>query len=130
MRRFYQRRKAVIPHEARLAASPSRFLRGEPLRRKACELPIRPPDLNPQPSPSRYTPPQILRAPNPQSKSRSYSSPSSPPTASAAHHSPLHSAHSSTKPFFPGSPFASSPDRKSTRLNSSHIPLSRMPSSA
>ena len=26
--------------------------------------------------------------------------------------------------------FASAPDRKSTRLNSSHIPLSRMPSSA
>src|SRR5207249_570132 len=62
---------------------------------------------NPQPPPSRYTPAQTLPAPNPQSKSRLYSSPTSPPTASAAHHLPLHSAHSSTKPFFPGSPFAS-----------------------
>src|ERR1051326_2464643 len=30
----------------------------------------------------------------------------------------------------PGKCFMTSPDRKSTRLNSSHIPLSRMPSSA
>ena len=32
--------------------------------------------------------------------------------------------------FFPNSIFSTKIDRKSTRLNSSHIPLSRMPSSA
>src|SRR6266851_8509236 len=63
---------------------------------------------NPQPPPSRCTQVRTPPAPNLQSPSPSYSSPTSPPTASAAHHSRLHSSHSSAKPSSPVSPSASS----------------------
>src|SRR6266481_5191317 len=63
---------------------------------------------NPQPPLSRCTQAQTPPAPNLQSLSPSYCSPTSSPTASAAHHSRLHSSHSSAKPSSPVSPFASS----------------------
>ena len=43
---------------------------------------------------------------------------------------PACGSHSPVNPLAPDGAVETRPDRKSTRLNSSHIPLSRMPSSA
>src|SRR5882724_4573617 len=90
---------------------------GISLRRKTHQEPIRPPGPNPPPPPSRCTQAQTPPAPTLQSPSPSYSSPTSPPTASTVGHSRLHSSHSSTKPSSPVSPSASSLARSESSEN-------------